>query len=144
MNAHATIVALGPLGFLIEGPSGFGKTALALAAIKNTKQGGVFAALVADDQCLIEVAHNRLIASCPPALQGLAEIRGLGITSQPFIASSIVDWVIRLVEQEQIDRIPDPLEMTILGVDVPLLKLPARQIAMNLPILDELIHNRRF
>jgi hypothetical protein len=76
---HATAIALGvdadgPLaGVLILGESGAGKSSLALSSI----EGCPFArtALVADDQVLVDA---QLIASAPPALSGLLEVRGFG------------------------------------------------------------------
>ena len=67
MNIHATAVALGSLGVLIEGLPGSGKTSLALAAIEKLQSQNRFAALVADDQCLIEAVNGKLIVTCPPA-----------------------------------------------------------------------------
>ena len=144
MNVHASVVALGSLGLLIEGPSGSGKTTLALAVIEDSKRRGLFAALVADDQCLVKVAHNRLIAACPIALSGLAEMRGLGVVNRPFLSATVVDWVIRLVEESDVERMPEAIVTTISGVKIPLLMLPARQFAVNLPILSQLIDSGRF
>jgi serine kinase of HPr protein (carbohydrate metabolism regulator) len=145
MNIHATAIALGAFGVLIEGPSGSGKTSLALAAIEHMSNKGLFAALVADDQCLIETANNRVIASCPLPLTGLVEMRGLGIVKHPNITSSVImDIVIRMVEHNQIERMPEPETTTIAGLHLPVFKLPARQIAMSLPLLCQLVENRRF
>jgi serine kinase of HPr protein (carbohydrate metabolism regulator) len=104
VNLHATAIALGPAGVLIQGPSGSGKTSLALAAIDTFKKQNWFATLVADDQCLIEARHGQLIATCPPSLAGLIEMRGLGIVNHAYISAIVVDLIIRLVDQHQIER----------------------------------------
>ena len=141
MNIHATAIALGACGVLIEGPSGSGKTSLALAAIEKLQNR--FAALVADDQSLIEAANGRLIATCAPALAGLAEMRGFGIVKIPVIQSVVVDMVIRLIDQTKIERLPESKTITLEGIELPFFELPARQIAVALPVLIEIVKNRR-
>ena len=143
MNRHATAIALGTLGVLIEGPSGSGKSSLALAAIEHISSKGLFAALVADDQCLIEIANNLVIASCPPQLTGFVEMRGLGIVKHPNTNSSVIDIVIRLVEHNEMERIPEARTVAIAGVQLPVFQLPARQIAMSLPLLCHILESRR-
>ena len=144
MNIHASAVQLGKVGFLIEGASGSGKTALALAAITAMRGTGIFAGLVADDQCLVEALSNRLIASCPLPLVNLVEMRGLGIVT---IADSkyatfspiIIDAVIRLKDSAEIERMPDAGVTEIAGIKLPVFELPARQIITNLPIIMHII-----
>jgi serine kinase of HPr protein (carbohydrate metabolism regulator) len=144
MNMHATGVALGSTGVLIEGVSGSGKTSLALAAIQRFQSQNRFAALVADDQCLAEAAGGRLIASCPPVLAGLAEMRGLGIVQQHTLSSVVIDAVMRLVDQRDIERLPQRELSTIDGVKLPVFNLPRRQIVIALPILCKIIDDRLF
>lgn len=59
------------------GPSGSGKSALALALL------AAGADLVSDDQTELYIDGPRLMARCPPALSGLIEARGVGILSTP-------------------------------------------------------------
>ena len=143
MNIHATVIALGPVGLIIEGASGTGKTHLALSAIEKFQSHAGFAALVADDQCLIEAVNGRLVATCPPALAGLAELRGFGITTQRHIMSVVIDVVIRLVDGMGIERMPTTKTAIIAGTVLPLFELPARQIAVSLPILSQIVSSRR-
>ena len=148
MNMHATAVQLGNMGFLIEGPSGSGKSALALAAIREMRDAGIFAALAADDQCLVEALSGRLMASCPQALIDLVEIRGLGVvnfseTKHPGFSPIIVDAVIRLVDNTQIERMPDPHFAEIAGLQLPVFDIPARQIVICLPIIRQIIQSYR-
>ncbi|MEC9431991.1 MAG: HPr kinase/phosphatase C-terminal domain-containing protein [Pseudomonadota bacterium] len=76
---HASCVAAeGPggawLGALILGPSGSGKSALALEMISRG------ARLVADDRTRLRAGPGgALLASCPAAIAGLIEARGIGI-----------------------------------------------------------------
>lgn len=71
---HATTVALGEdRGLLILGPSGSGKSGLALQLMALGAQ------LVADDRTQVQEEGGALIATCPPALLGRIEARGVGI-----------------------------------------------------------------
>ena len=78
MLIHASSTAIDGNAVLLCGPSGNGKSDLALRLI----DGG--AALVADDRVLLEAVtsecgDHRLMASAPAALFDLLEVRGLGI-----------------------------------------------------------------
>lgn len=66
-------VAIGGRGVLIEGPSGSGKSSLALALIDRG------AALVGDDAVALEERDGRLVACPPPRIAGLIEVRNLGL-----------------------------------------------------------------
>lgn len=80
MHGVAVAVAVdadGPLaGLLILGPSGSGKSSLALSLIENCPWRR--SALVADDVVLLAPAADALVASPPARLAGLIEIRGFG------------------------------------------------------------------
>lgn len=69
----ATCVAIGGRGVLIEGPSGTGKSALALALIDRG------ARLVGDDGVMLRARGGRLVATPHPRTRGLLEIRNLGL-----------------------------------------------------------------
>ncbi|MHA1114324.1 MAG: HPr kinase/phosphorylase, partial [Alphaproteobacteria bacterium] len=75
---HATCVSLWGAGILLRGPSGSGKSDLALRLI----DGG--AVLVADDQVSLELRDGGLFASPPAATAGKLEVRGVGIVTVPF------------------------------------------------------------
>jgi serine kinase of HPr protein (carbohydrate metabolism regulator) len=90
-SIHASAVLVGAHAVLIQGPSGSGKSRLALALIQSAEEGLLrFARLVADDRALVEAVHGRLLVRPVPALAGLIEVRGLGI---------------RRVEHEQVARV---------------------------------------
>jgi serine kinase of HPr protein (carbohydrate metabolism regulator) len=73
MLVHATTLDIAGLGVLILGPSGAGKTDLALRLITEG------ALLVADDQSSVEIRGDELWATAPAKIVGLIEARGIGI-----------------------------------------------------------------
>src|SRR6476661_9940698 len=70
---HASTVAIDGRAVLIGGPSGSGKSDLALRLLDRGFK------LVSDDRTLVRRDGERLIASAPPNIAGKLEIRGLGI-----------------------------------------------------------------
>lgn len=114
---HASCVADRGRGLLILGPSGSGKSALALALI------GLGAVLVADDQVILRRDGDKLIATCPPALAGLIEARGIGILRAPVVGHAPVALVVDLGIVEA-DRLPPCRQRDLLGVSVDLVTGP--------------------
>lgn len=114
---HATCVEVDGVGVLLRGPSGSGKSDLALRLI----DGG--ARLVADDRTDLAVADGRLIASCPAALAGRLEVRGLGIGPVPSLPRAVVGLVVDLVAPAAVERLPDPTTCRIAGLALPCLAL---------------------
>ena len=72
-SVHGTLVNVAGVGVLITGESGTGKSEIALKLVSNGHQ------LVADDVVEIVRSGNSVIGSAPPALNGILEIRGLGL-----------------------------------------------------------------
>lgn len=73
-NVHASTVAFGADGgVLIEGPSGSGKSWLAMMLID---QG---ADLIADDRTVLMADGGAVFARAPRPIAGLIEVRGLGL-----------------------------------------------------------------
>lgn len=116
-QVHATCVEVDGVGVLLRGPSGSGKSDLALRLI----DGG--ARLVADDRTDLTVEDGRLVASCPPALAGRIEARGIGIGPVPSLARTWVRLAVDLVAPEAVERLPDPAVCTIEGLAIPRLVL---------------------
>jgi serine kinase of HPr protein (carbohydrate metabolism regulator) len=114
---HGTCVALDDVGVLLRGPSGSGKSDMALRLI----DGG--ALLVADDQTRLDLVDGRLISRPPETIAGRLEVRGLGIVPVAWVASAPLGLVVDLVAQDAVDRLPPPAEVRILGAAVPLLRL---------------------
>jgi hypothetical protein len=104
---HATAVLVGARAAMIRGPSGSGKSRLALALLQAASAGMLsFARLVADDRVHAQAHHGRLILRPAPALEGLLEIRGAGIRKFPFEPLAVAQWVVDLAAPDA-ERMPD-------------------------------------
>ena len=114
---HGTCVDVAGTGVLLRGPSGSGKSDLALRLI----DGGAF--LVADDRVDLMIEGADVVASAPARLAGMIEVRGVGVARLPSIARARVGMVIDLVDAAAVHRLPEPAVCTLLGVDVRLLRL---------------------
>ena len=115
---HASSVALEGRAVLIGGPSGSGKSDLALRLIDR---GFV---LVSDDQTLVRRDGDRLLATAPPNIAGKLEIRGIGIVEMDRVSDVPVALFIELTSD--IQRLPDDSrERPILGLNLPLISIDA-------------------
>ena len=133
---HATTVQLGAHGVLIIGPSGSGKSDLALRLI------GEGALLVSDDQTGLTLKDGRLIATAPATIAGRIEARGIGILRAPHIESAIVRLAVELTSAP-LERMPEPRSWSPPGVaaapQVPLVSLapfePSALLKLKLALL---------
>jgi hypothetical protein len=114
---HATCVAIDGVGVLLQGPSGSGKSDLALRLI----DGG--ALLVADDRVEIATGGGRVIASPPRATAGRIEARGVGILRVPSAGSAAVGLVVDLRPGGPVERLPEPDVTCAYGMALPRLQL---------------------
>jgi len=130
MFVHATSVALMNgrrwRAVLLRGPSGAGKSDLALRLIET---GG---RLIADDQTHLARKGGALIATAPPALAGMIEVRGLGILKlgrDQLLAAAPLALLVDLVRPEEVDRLPEPAHETVNDIDLPRLALAPFEIS---------------
>jgi len=94
---HASAVLVGARAVLIRGPSGSGKSRLALELIQAARGGTLrFARLVGDDRVHVEAAHGRLLVRPAAALAGMIELRGTGILQLAYEPSAVVGLVVDL------------------------------------------------
>jgi serine kinase of HPr protein (carbohydrate metabolism regulator) len=115
---HASSVAVEGRAILISGPSGSGKSDLALRLLDRGFT------LVSDDQTIVRRDGDRLIASAPPTIAGKLEIRGIGIVELDHVEDSPVGLIVELTSD--IERLPDDSrERPILGVSIPLITIDA-------------------
>lgn len=123
-NVHGTFVTLFGLGVLLQGPSGVGKSEIALSLIERSHS------LVADDTVLIRLEQDReLVGSAPELSRHLMEIRGLGIINvrQLFGVAAVVDehsihMIVELLPPSggrREERLGGMRTRSILGVQVP-------------------------
>ncbi len=105
-NIHGSAVVVGETGVLIIGPSGSGKSRLAMNFIQSARAVGTYAALVGDDQLWLHHCNGRTIATVPRATRGLIEVRGSAILSTPYQHRAVIHVVVRLPGAGEGDRLP--------------------------------------
>ena len=141
---HASAVLIGAHAVLIRGPSGSGKSLLALALLQAAERGALrFARLVADDRAHVEAAHGRLLVRPAPALAGMLEVRGVGIRRMAHEPVAVVQTVVEL-GQTDVERMPDHTiaQAQIEGITVPRLAVAPSTDALPAVLAYLLTHDR--
>jgi len=141
-TVHGVFMDVLGLGVLITGESGLGKSELALELISRNH------GLVADDAVeLARVAPNVIEGHCPPLLQNLLEVRGLGLLDIRTIFGEaavrrkmrlkLIVHLVRATARDSFERLPlQDLTQDVLG-------LPVRKVILqvaagrNLAVLVE-------
>ena len=113
---HATSVAIDGRVVLLRGPSGSGKSDLALRLIDRG------AALVSDDYTLVKRIDGRLVATAPDTIRGKMEVRGIGVVAMAALTDAPVALIADLFDP--VDRMPlEPVHRTVAGISVPVVKI---------------------
>ncbi len=109
-NLHGTAIEVDGRAALIRGPSGAGKSDLALRALALAPGDLIRGrpVLVADDRVNAEVSGGKVVLTCPKLLEGLLEVRGIGLIRQPFTRSATLTLVVDLVAPGAVERMPEP------------------------------------
>jgi HPr kinase/phosphorylase len=124
LQIHATCVAIGDDAVLLCGPSGSGKSDLALRLIDD---GG---RLVADDRVVLTRQDGGILtAAAPRELRGLLEVRGIGILRLDALASAKVALVVDLVAPGDVERQPEACQADFLGIRRPLRRLAPFEVS---------------
>ena len=129
ITRHGVLMNIYGQGVLIYGDSGIGKSETAIELLKRGHR------LVADDAVEIRRVSDSLYGTAPELIQHYIEIRGVGIVDvqQLFGMGAVqfdseIDLVVRLEKWEDgkfYDRLGiDAMEEEILGVPLPLVKIP--------------------
>lgn len=105
-TVHGTCVASGGNGVLFVGPSGSGKSSLAVQLIS------LGAKLVSDDLVQIASEPGGLVASLPTdgRMIGKIEARGLGLLSVPRCEIAVLKLVVDLSVTSS-KRLPEPMQI---------------------------------
>ena len=114
---HASCIAIDGQGVLLRGPSGSGKSDLALRLIDD---GGE---LVADDRVNLGTINGQIIASVPENIRGLLEVRGVGIVQKDARDETPLRLVVDLVSADDVERMPEPARVLLRGVEIPSVRL---------------------
>lgn len=132
---HATTVALKDRALLIVGPSGSGKSGLALQLM------ALGAALVADDRTLVRKADTSLWAQAPESLPLLIEARGIGLLRVPALAPATQLALAVDMGSTETERLPPVRQYSVMGEALPLVFHSA---APHFPsaLLHYLLHGR--
>ncbi len=121
---HATTVTLRAgadwRGALILGPSGIGKSDLALRAV----QAGCV--LIADDYTWLWESGGHIYAGAPETIEGKMEVRGIGITAEPTRRMTRIHLA-ALAQSDPVDRLPENEITPFLGIDVPTIRVNPRE-----------------
>lgn len=117
-NIHATGLVLDGTGLILRGPSGSGKSLLALDLLELWQARGRAAMLVSDDRVEIVATEGGLLMRPAPNIGGLIELRGRGIVRRPFVEEAPLHLVIDLVETLERMLEEDALVTELFGIEV--------------------------
>ena len=107
-------------GALILGPSGIGKSDLALRAVQA---GGV---LIADDYTWLWDSGGHLYGSAPETIEGKMEVRGIGITSELARKMTRIHLA-ALAQTDPVERMPENEITPFLGIAIPTIRVNPRE-----------------
>jgi HPr kinase/phosphorylase len=123
---HASTVLIGARAALIRGPSGSGKSRLALALINAGRSGLLpFTRLVGDDRVHVEACNGRLLVRPADAIAGRIEVRGLGIRRVDYERIAVAGLVVDLGAAGERLPPPEASKTVVEGITLPRLAVAA-------------------
>ncbi|MCY3981755.1 MAG: HPr kinase/phosphatase C-terminal domain-containing protein [Alphaproteobacteria bacterium] len=124
MRVHASCVAFEGWGVLLRGPSGSGKSDLALRAVEAG------ARLVADDLVVLERRGEQVWARALPQAGGRLEARGIGIVRLAALEGAPLILIADLAPLDRLaERLPVPCFEPMLGLAVRRIRLAPFEIS---------------
>lgn len=116
---HATAVAIDKHGIMIVGPSGSGKSDLAIRLIDRG------ARLISDDQVLASRQENIVILNAPASIAGKIELHSVGIFDIPFVSDIRLVMIVHLTHDAE--RFPMDAQLELLcGMNISSINLDGR------------------
>jgi HPr kinase/phosphorylase len=133
---HGTAIALEDKGVLLIGPSGSGKSDLALRLIDSG------ATLISDDQIICERRNDEIFLFPHKKINGLIEVRGVGIIKVPYIENVKLKMIVQLIN-EQPERIPVKEEKNFLNLKIKFIKIIGKEASstakVKIKLFEEII-----
>ena len=129
LTVHASCVAIDQRGVLLRGPSGSGKSDLALRLLDRGAE------LVSDDYTDLRREGDHIVATAPARISGKIEVRNVGIISWPALELATIALCVRLDEDPV--RMPELEDMAnFLGIQIAAINL--RPFEASAPLKVEL------
>jgi len=137
---HGTAVVIGTTGLIVIGPSGSGKSSVAVQLMAGARRYGHLALLLSDDQVFVDSVNGRVVATAPQTIKGRIELYGSGIGYAETIDSTVLDFALQPVAADSANRIPEENQRwsPLAGIDLPLHAVD-RNVADPFPWLAALI-----
>lgn len=140
---HANAVVIDRIGLLVIGAAKSGKSSLCDQLVGESSSVPSYSRWIADDQVKLTVTSNRLLAQPAPSIEGKAEIHHLGIVRTSIQSAAVIDFVVELLPERQIDRMPELSHVSIFcSQSVNTIKLPRLAVPeKSANIARRLIHH---
>ena len=137
-RVHGTAIALEDKGVLIIGPSGSGKSDLALRLIDSG------ATLISDDLTICQRRNDEIILFPHKKINGLIEVRGVGIIKVPYIKDVKLKMIVQLIEKQP-DRIPVKEEKDFLNLNIKFIEIVGKEasstVKIKVKLFEEIIND---
>ncbi len=143
-TVHATALVAGETGILITGPSGSGKSRIAMELIQAARADARFAALIGDDRVGLRRVGDRVLATAPRAISGMIELRGSGILKMPHLPCAVMHVAVAANHTAGDMRLPpaDDRYCPVPDIKLPLIYLVPGYLSNPLELIDALREDR--